>query len=155
MWRNTNNAFCQSAMGYSENSSFEWLYQKDPYWVGYMESHDEERMAYKQKKWGATYIKNSFDVSMNQLCANTAFFLTVPGPKMIWEFGELGYDYSINSNESGTSESENYRTDPKPVKWDYLNVKSRKNLHDTYAKLLKLRNDYPELFSASATVESM
>ena len=153
MWRNTNNAFCQSAMGYSENSSFEWLYQKDPYWVGYMESHDEERMAYKQKKWGATYIKNSLDVSMNQLCANTAFFLTVPGPKMIWEFGELGYDYSINSNESGTSESENYRTDPKPVKWDYLDVTSRKNLHDTYAKLLKLRNDYPELFSASAIVE--
>ena len=25
------------------------------------------------------------------------FNLPLPGPKMIWQFGELGYDYSINT----------------------------------------------------------
>ncbi|KAA6301353.1 MAG: hypothetical protein EZS26_002550, partial [Candidatus Ordinivivax streblomastigis] len=35
---------------------------------------------------------------MKQLAVNTAFFLTVPGPKMIWQFGELGYDISIEQD---------------------------------------------------------
>ena len=152
LWRNLNNSFCQSAMGYSDNSSFEGLYEKEANWIGYMESHDEERMAYKQKKWGVTYLKNSLKKSINQLCVNTALFLSTPGPKMIWQFGELGYDYSINSNESGTSESDSYRTDPKPVKWDYYDNATRKQLHDTYTLMLKLRNDYPELFNSSAIV---
>ncbi len=152
LWRNLNNSFCQCAMGYSDNSSFEGLYEKEANWIGYMESHDEERMAYKQKKWGVTYLKNSLEKSINQLCVNTALFLSTPGPKMIWQFGELGYDYSINSNESGTSESDSYRTDPKPVKWDYYDNATRKQLHDTYTLMLKLRNDYPELFNSSAIV---
>ena len=38
----------------------------------------------------------NLDIHMKQLGTNAAFFLTVPGPKMIWQFGELGYDYSIN-----------------------------------------------------------
>ena len=35
-----------------------------------------------------------------------AFFFTVPGPKLMWQFGELGYDYSINF-PSYTEESTN------------------------------------------------
>ena len=59
-------------------------------WVNFMESHDEERVAYKQTAFGN--LQNaSLDIRMKQLGTNAAFFLTVPGPKMIWQFGELGY----------------------------------------------------------------
>ena len=60
---------------------------------------------------------------------------------MIWQFGEMGYDVSIE---------ENGRTGRKPIRWDYLEDPHRKALHDTYARLLKLRNDHPELFDISA-----
>ena len=86
LWRNLNNAYCQSAMGYAENSSFSSLYEKTPAWVGFMESHDEERAAYKQSQWGEGILKTDLDARMNQLALNTTFFLTVPGPKMVWQF---------------------------------------------------------------------
>ena len=72
----------------------------------------------------------------NEMAA--AFFFMMPGPKMIWQFGELGYDYSINTCQDGTVNN-NCRTDAKPIKWDYLQVVSRQRLHDVYAALLKLR----------------
>ena len=65
---------------------------------------------------------------IRQLAANAAFFFTVPGPKMIWQFGELGYDFSINSNETGTAVSEEYRTSRKPIRWDYYENATRKEL---------------------------
>lgn len=143
LWRNLNDAYCQSAVGYSENSSFSGLYEKTPAWVGFMESHDEERMAYKQTLWGNGLLKTDLSARMEQLELNTTFFLTVPGPKMIWQFGELGYDISIE---------ENGRTGRKPIHWDYLENADRKALHDVYTKLIKLRNDQPELFEGSATL---
>lgn len=76
-----------------------------------------------------------------ECCA--AFFLTVPGPKMIWQFGELGYDYSIDFND---------RVGRKPVVTDrYFAQPERRALYDTYASLLKFRKDNPEFFASSAS----
>jgi hypothetical protein len=69
-----------------------------------------------------------------------AFFFMMPGPKMIWQFGEMGYDYQINQCENGTINAD-CRTAPKPIKWDYLQVPARKHLYDVYAGLLKLRSN--------------
>ena len=110
--------------------------------VGFMESHDEERMAYKQSQWGVDALKTDLATRMKQLEVNAAFTFTVPGPKMIWQFGEMGYDVSID---------ENGRTGRKPLHWEYLDNEYRKALHDTYAKLLKMRNEHPELFDGGAT----
>ena len=143
LWRNMNNAYCQSAMGWSENSAFTGMYTDTPAWVGFMESHDEERMAYKQSQWGNGALKTDLATRMKQLEANAAFTFMVPGPKMIWQFGEMGYDVTIE---------ENGRTGRKPLHWEYLDNEYRKALQDTYAKLLKLRNDYPELFDGSTTL---
>jgi len=68
-----------------------------------------------------------------------AFFYTIPGPKMLWEFGELGYDYSINY-PCMTSDC---RLSPKPPRWDYFNQWQRKYLFNTCASLidLKIKND--------------
>lgn len=154
-WRKLNNAYCQSAMGYSSGSSFADLTtwgtsMPANSWVGFMESHDEERMAYKQTQWGYQSLKTDFSERMKQLATNAAFFLTVSGPKMIWQFGELGYDYSINSSSDGTTVAESYRTDPKPARWDYYDVAQRKGLYTTYSKLMALRNANPELFNQTA-----
>lgn len=141
LWRNLNEAYCQTAIGWAEKSSFSNMYEKTPAWVGFMESHDEERTSFKQTQSYANYgFNTSLPNRMKQLGVNTAFFLTVPGPKMIWQFGELGYDISIEDNG---------RTGRKPIHWEYLDNADRKALHDTYTKLIALRNAHPGLFSSS------
>lgn len=144
LWRNLNNAYCQSAMGWAENSAFTSLYEQTPAWVGFMESHDEERMAYKQSQWGNGVLKTDLNSRMNQLAANAAFFLTVPGPKMIWQFGEMGYDVSIE---------ENGRTGRKPLHWEYLENAQRKELQEVYAQLMALRNAHPDVFDSQSTFD--
>ena len=149
VWRNVNWQYCQMAMGYkTDNSDISPAYygtasRPANSLVSYMESHDEERAGYKQVTWGNGILKTDLGARMSQLEANAAFFFTVPGPKMVWQFGEMGYDVSIDYNG---------RTGKKPVKWEYLDVSQRKELHDTYAKLIKFRNDYPELFNSTATM---
>ena len=156
MWREMNNAYCQTAMGYASESAFSGMYESVPAWVGFMESHDKDRTAYKQLAWPAfDSLKGSANHAnrMKQLATNTAFFLTVPGPKMIWQFGEMGYDVCIFANSSGQLTvnygDESYKTDPKPTHWEYLDNTERKELHDVYAKLLAMRNTHPELFDCT------
>ena len=74
-----------------------------------------------------------------------------PGPRMLTEFGELGYDYSINWCTNGTVDpSGSCRLTPKPIRWDYLQDSSRKKLHDVYAAMIALRKMYPELDTANS-----
>lgn len=148
-WRNMNNSYCQTGVGWSSDSDLSGTYNSLGNRVAYQESHDEERVAYKQRMYGNYNLKRTYanpdatalSDGMNQLKVNAAFFLLVPGPKMIWQFGELGYDVSIE--EGG-------RTSEKPILWNYYDVSSRKSLYDTYAKLMELRNDNPELFDDDA-----
>ncbi len=147
VWRNLNNAYCQSGIGISSDSGFQglWTGQNGMSfggYVGFMESHDEERVAYKQSAYGASSVKGKLDVMMRRCGLNAAFFLTVPGPKMIWQFGEMGYDISI---ETGG------RTGKKPLHWEYLGNSDRKALHDTYAGLLRFRSENPEFFGKDAS----
>jgi hypothetical protein len=57
----------------------------------------------------------------------------------MWQFEELGYDYSINHCENGTV-SPDCRTSPKPIRWDYYQNANRRALYNVYSKLLTLRN---------------
>ena len=145
VWRNRNHAYCQAAMGYSD-SSFGglWTGTSMPFgsYVGYMESHDEERTAFKSEAYGIAGIKGNLDMRMKREALNAAFFLTVPGPKMLWQFEELGYDISID---------ENGRTGRKPIHWDYYDVPQRKALYDTYCSLIKFRNENPRFFDSDAS----
>lgn len=146
VWRNINYAYGQAAQGTKNESSFSGLWtgsngMKFGAYVGFMESHDEERNAYRQKAYGAAGVKGNLAVMMQRQELNAAFFLTVPGPKMIWQFGELGYDISIE--EGG-------RTGRKTPKWEYLDVPERKALYDTYCDLIKFRRDNPEFFDEGA-----
>lgn len=156
LWGNENYAFNQATMGYSDGSDLSQTLSSVRGWaqpnlVSYMESHDEERLMYKNVNYGnasGSYnIKNlSIGLKRNEMAA--AFFLMMPGPKMIWQFGELGYDSSINTCQDGSINT-SCRTDPKPIKWNYLQTVTRLRLHDIYAALLKLRAN--PLFKAGFT----
>ncbi len=150
IWGNSNYNYNEATMGWNDNSDFSWISYKKRGWeyprvMGYMESHDEERLMYKNLQYGNSYgnynIKDlNTALKRNEMAA--AFFIPVPGPKMIWQFGELGYDYSINRCENGTI-SEECRTSPKPVRWDYYYTGNRRHLHDVYAILNWLKQSEP------------
>lgn len=159
MWRNMNNAYKQTAMGWQENSDFNGLTTwktdlTEGSWVGYMESHDEERCAYVQTQWGNGNLKTDLNTRMKQLETNAAFFFTVCGPKMIWQFGELGYDFSLFCNKEGiVIDGEDHKTDRKPIHWDFVENNARKGVYTTYSQLMSLRNKYPQLFNQPAFMD--
>lgn len=151
-WANVNNSSCQYTMGYgsqSNTSRFYAPYDGNRTWgstVSYAESHDEERMGYKQTAYGTSQVKSSKTVAMNRLGQLAVQMLLMPGPKMIWQFGELGAD-ETTKNSDGTN-----KTDPKTVIWNYLDDPDRSALHDTYRNLCNFRQLNPTLFSNSATL---
>jgi 1,4-alpha-glucan branching enzyme len=112
--------------------------------VGYMESHDEERMQHKNGAFGNSatgYNVRNEGIGLDRVMLASTFFYTVPGPKMLWQFGELGYDFPINYCANGT-ENENCRTDPKPIRWDYRADGDRQDIYNWIADLNYLRNNY-------------
>ncbi|HEY5744825.1 MAG TPA: alpha-amylase family glycosyl hydrolase [Chryseolinea sp.] len=159
LWGNENYAYTQTAMGFGTGSDISWGYYKtrswtDPRLVSYMESHDEERMMYKAQQFGnssGAYSVKTLATALNRMKAAATFFYTLPGPKMLWEFEELGYDQSINRCTDGTI-SNDCRVTAKPVLWNYQTVPERAALHDYVADLLRLRNTYNVFTKGDATI---
>ncbi len=157
LWGNLNIPYSQSAMGWLEDggmsSDLAGGYYKTrgwtkPHLITYMESHDEPWLMYKNLQFGrssGSYNVKDLSTALNRIKLVAAFFLTLPGPKMLWQFGELGYDQNL---------PENGRTDPKPILWNYFTQTNRRNLYKTYAALLKLRNEN-EVFRSTDTQVSM
>lgn len=151
MWRNMNHPFAQAAMGYSQGSSFLGLdamlngMPQNSAWVGYMESHDEERVAYKQQAFGVQVVKNDRQLATDRLMLDAAFLLLSRGPKMVWQFGELGYDIGI---ETGG------RTGQKP---SYLNRKTepqRQRLYQMYQTLINFRKSHQALYHTTPPLDA-
>lgn len=146
LWGNMNGNFNESTMGYGGESGdyglkgdISWASYLNRNWskptlVAYMESHDEERLMYKNEQWGNSlnsYNVKSITTGLERNAAATAIYMTIPGPKMIWQFGELGYDISIDQNG---------RTGLKPTGWYLLDEPNRVALKDTYQKMIRLKN---------------
>ena len=156
-WRKMNGPYIKTAEGNGNsgdaNLSGSYDAQYPTGWVVFMESHDEERMAYKQNKYGAGNVAVSLQAKMENLALNAVLLLGVPGPKMIWQMGELGYDYNKWCTPDGVdkTDSKEYETSRKPVKWDYYDVPERRVLYNVYCRMNQLRNNNPELFGASSS----
>ncbi len=158
LWGNMNYNYNEATMGWNSNSDLSWAYYGTRGWsvpnlVTYMESHDEERLMAKNLEWGngtADYNIKDLPIALQRQKIAGAFFFTYPGPKMIWEFGELGYDYWINY--PGTIGGSDHRLDSKPIRWDYLQEPERERLFKTWAALLKLRNENEVFTSPNTTV---
>lgn len=139
-WNKQTDPYNEATMGYHENgkSNFSGAsYQVKgfdiPAAISYMESHDEERLMFKNLEFGnseGAYSVTDLDTALERIQTAGAFFFTIPGPKMIWQFGELGYEVSID---------ENGRTGRKPIRWEYLDNANRTAIYDTWADLIKLK----------------
>ncbi|EHQ30622.1 alpha-amylase family glycosyl hydrolase [Mucilaginibacter paludis] len=149
-WNNLNYSFNEGTMGWVPTSDLTRMFfnshtftQPDNI-VTYMESHDEERLMFKNETYGNTGGANGYNVrdlatglKRQELAA--AFMLTAPGPKMMWEFGERGYDISIDNGG---------RLGDKPAHWEYMSDPLRKKLYNAYARLIKMKIKNP-VFSTS------
>jgi len=151
IWGNINYNYNEATMGYVENSDLARISYKSRGWdqpnlVGYMESHDEERLMFKNLTYGkesGSYSTRDLATALEREELAGAFFFTVPGPKMIWQFGELGYDVPIEFNG---------RVGEKPVKWEYYDNPDRKKLYLTWAKMLDIRKKYPVFRTSDYTM---
>ncbi len=145
-WGNMNYDYNEASMGY--NSNLNWADYQNRGWnyanlVTYAESHDEERLMYKNLEYGNSsgdYHVTDLATALERQEAIAAFLIPLRGPKMIWQFGELGYDYSINYCPDGTI-SDECRTYSKPIRWDYFDVPERQHLFKVYSALDKLKTE--------------
>lgn len=150
-WANLNTQGCQYAMGYSDNSALVRFYAPldARTWgstVSYLESHDEQRLAYQQNTSGAMGIKGSLTNSMHRLGSAAAQMLMTPGAHMIWQFSELGNAENTKNDNGGNN------VDPKTVRWSYLDKAQRRGLSREYAALAAIRRGNPEMFGKDVTV---
>ena len=144
VWGNHNFNYNEATMGYHEfengsvKSDFSWISYLNRGWtvpanVSYMESHDEERLMFKNLSFGNSavgYDIQTLPTALDRMELAGAFYFTIPGPKMIWQFGELGYDVSIDDP---------CRVCNKPIRWNYFNEPDRKDLYDTWSELIALK----------------
>lgn len=159
LWGNNTYNFQEATMGFVANSNFDgYLHTArgwtNPHLVAYMESHDEERILYKSLQFGnnsnASHNVRDLATALRRTEMTGAFFYMAPGPKMLWQFGELGYDFSINRCVDGTINN-NCRLDKKPIRWDYKSEPNRKRLYDVFSNLNRVRFHpwFRDLFTAN------
>ncbi len=143
LWTNQTFHLNEAMMGYHENGksdfsrlSYQSLGWTSPNLIGYLESHDEERLMYKTLEFGnsaGTYNTQELNTALERLKQLATFFFAIPGPKMFWQFGELGYEIPIDFNG---------RTGEKPILWEYRDDPRRLSVYETYSELIRLRQKY-------------
>lgn len=158
LWGNKNFDYGEAAMGYSSDlTTASWIGRgwRVPNLVSFMESHDEERLMYKTLTFGSSsgdYNTKNQKTALKRMQLDALFFLPLPGPKMIWQFGELGYDVSIDNGG---------RTSEKPIRWNYRTEEDRNRLYLTYKFLNNLKrsetvfHDGNFTFSLSSSVKKI
>ncbi len=159
LWGNLNHEYMEGSMGYSSN--FSWGSYQNRGWnnahlITYAESHDEERMMYKNLLYGAssgTYNITNLNTALKRQELAHCLLLPIPGPKMIWQFGELGYDYSINTCSDGVTINADCRTAAKPVRWDYWDNQNRKHLYKVTAALNNLKKNEPVFSTTNFNID--
>jgi len=169
-WSNMNHAYNEATMGYSSNLSNTHFSNVSGLDVAnnitYMESHDEQWLMLKNLKYGNSSADSSYDVTnlrtaIDRQKAAGAFFLTIPGPRMLWQFGELGYGGGPgeclkpgDGSDGDCEPTDPGRTDPKPVRWEYYEDPVRHNLYRSWSELLRLRHENPVFTSRETVFES-
>ena len=148
--------------------------------IAYMESHDEQWMMYANRTAGnasGAYSVRALSTALDRQKLAAAFFFTVPGARLMWQFGELGYgggpgECLINTGVTCPAGTPG-RIQSKPIRWDYAVAgaaptrgsytgplaltpasdaerAARVRLYKTFRALIGLRNAYP-IFRAEAT----
>ena len=147
-WREMYAEYNQSVEGNGGNKNLGdimWNYGANgrnapsPGLLGFMNSHDKERTVYNCIMYGNSsggYNIKDTATAVERMEAAAAVLFTVPGPKMFYQFDEMGYDIPRAGN-----------TDPKAPKWEYLLKPYRQSLYNAYAKIIQLRLANPSVFN--------
>jgi 1,4-alpha-glucan branching enzyme len=171
MWGKMTDPYNQLTMGYNSQNDISKMYAFNHTGftanrvMGYAESHDEERLMYKNIQYGANL--NGYNVktpatALSRMSALGAVTLLIPGPKMIWQFGELGWETSIFSCNDGTVNtpsdaiSGDCKLDTKTQpQWtnNWLGDTNRNKIYTDWAKMITMKIAEP-VFSGTATISS-
>ena len=169
MWGIMTSQYNELSMGYSGNisrmnsSSRGFTSNR---LMGYAESHDEERLMYKNLQFGnsanAAHNVKTLNVALSRMSAIGAVSLLVPGPKMIWHFGELGWENSIfacnngtvNTSSDATSGDCKLDTKQQP-QWvnNWLGDTNRSKIYNDWSKMITMKTVEP-VFSGTATISN-
>ena len=136
MWRNKSYDYVPATVG---NPTGNFAGMDATSHVAFYNSHDERRIAEhcltEGRSSGDYNIRDSI-IMYERVKMAAAFNYLQPGPKMIWQFDELGYDIDINFNE---------RVGRKPYVWGsgslkYYNSTLRQHIYKAYQGILHIRN---------------
>ena len=161
MWGKMTNPYNQLSMGFSSDANIERMRAESHGFngkrlIGYTESHDEERLMYRNLQYGNSSNSNhnikNLNTALSRMSAIGAVSLLIPGPKMIWHFGELGMQQSLNTCQDGSVGDCKLDTKPQP-QWEenWLNIAQRRQIYDDWSKIndLKINND---VFKANSAI---
>lgn len=152
LWRNMNEAYREGISGNNPGVNLEGANTLAR--VSYMESHDEERLMFENLERGAA--SGNYDITIERIALDrvklgAAFFYTLPGPKMMWQFQELGYDLSINTCSDGVTITEDCRVANKPLPWGEGNMglyedELRQELFAAHKAIIGLTDELSDVF---------
>ena len=106
---------------------------------------------FKNEQYGNAATDGSYSVKeiptglkRNEMAG--AFFFTVPGPRLLWQFGEVGYDISIDQNG---------RVGNKPILWNYYQDADRRHLYNVWSALIALRTTQPAFVAPTTFTQNL
>ncbi len=166
MWGKMTDPYSQLLMGFNSDNNINGIGHKSrsqfagPRLIGYPESHDEERLMYRAVTFGnesnGSHNVRDLNTALSRMSAIGAMTLTVPGPKMLWHFGELGMDNSIFTCPDGSVNNPNCKLDTKPQpQWseNWLADTNRNKIYNDWARLNALKINEP-VFEGDYTITS-
>ena len=169
LWGIMTSQYNQLSMGFASNGNINRAGHVsrnflDKRLMAYAESHDEERLMYKNLQFGnnsqTTHNVRNLNVALSRMSAVGAVLFTIPGPKMIWHFGSLGMENSIFTCSDGSVNDSSatipgdckLSTKPQP-QWvnNWLGNVNRAKIYNDWAKLISLKINEP-VFEGSYTI---
>ena len=171
MWGKMTDPYNQLTMGYNSSNDISRMASSSRGFaanrlMGYAESHDEERLMYKNVNYGNTanpgHNVTNLNVALSRMSALGAVTLLVPGPKMIWSFGDLGNDESIYTCNNGTINtaadaiSGDCRLDTKiQYQWtnSWLTNANRSQIYNDWSKMIDMKKNFP-VFKGTSLISS-
>ena len=165
LWGKTSDPYNQLTMGFASGSNISGMGHNSrgfskPRLVGYAESHDEERLMYRNLQFGnssnGSHNVQNLNTALSRMSAFGAVSLTIPGPKMIWHFASLGMENSLFTCPDGSVDDDGCKLDTKPQpQWvnNWLGNANRNQIYNDWARINTLKINEP-VFEGDYTITS-